>query len=247
MSNWVTATVIKNTHWNNSLFSLKIHADIAPFEAGQFIKLGLEMEGQLISRAYSFVNAPSNNKLEIYAIKVDEGQLSPKLHDLKEGDTLLITSQASGFFTLKEVPDAEHIWLFASGTAIGPYLSMLQSPEIWQRFKKIILVHAVRHASDLNYQGMINQLKERHTDQLIVQPFVSQEPAIDALSGRIPQSIQDGLLERCTGFTLSPEHSQVMICGNPDMVKDTHSALEKKGLKKHLRRQPGHITMERYW
>jgi ferredoxin/flavodoxin---NADP+ reductase len=38
-----------------------------------------------------------------------------------------------------------------------------------------------------------------------------------------------------------------MLCGNPEMVKDTKAALEAKGFEKNLRRKPGQITMEHYW
>ena len=41
--------------------------------------------------------------------------------------------------------------------------------------------------------------------------------------------------------------SQVMICGNPDMVTDTQQALEARGMQKNRRREPGHITTEQYW
>jgi ferredoxin--NADP+ reductase len=38
-----------------------------------------------------------------------------------------------------------------------------------------------------------------------------------------------------------------MICGNPDMVRDTSAALGRRGMKKHRRRDPGQITVENYW
>jgi ferredoxin--NADP+ reductase len=38
-----------------------------------------------------------------------------------------------------------------------------------------------------------------------------------------------------------------MICGNPDMVRDTIRILEQRGLRRNRRSQPGHITTEHYW
>jgi len=43
------------------------------------------------------------------------------------------------------------------------------------------------------------------------------------------------------------ERSHVMLCGNPDMLKDASSALAERGLRKHRRRIPGHITVESFW
>ena len=247
MADWIPAKVITNRHWNHDLFSLVLEANIEPFKAGQFTKLGLEIDGKMIQRAYSFVNPPSGNRIEIYATRVADGLLSPRLHALEAGDEVFISARANGFFTLNEIPDSDHLWMLATGTAIGPYLSILREPSVWKRFRKVVLSHAVRFSADLSYQAEINQLKERYPDQLIVQPFVSREPAPPALPGRIPQAIADGMLERHVGLTLDPEHSHIMLCGNPEMVKDTRAALEARGFRKNLRRQPGHITMEHYW
>ncbi|MGF1758141.1 ferredoxin--NADP reductase [Photobacterium sagamiensis] len=247
MADWIPAEVINNRHWNNDLFSLVLRANIEPFKAGQFTKLGLEINGKMIQRAYSFVNPPSDNQIEVYATRVADGLLSPRLHALKAGDTVFVSARANGYFTLNEIPDSEHLWMLATGTAIGPYLSILREQEVWKRFRKIVLIHAVRFASDLSYQAEINALKEQYPDQLIVQPFVSREPAPLSLPGRIPQAIADGMLERHVGLPLDPTRSQVMLCGNPEMVRDTKAALEAKGLVKNLRSKPGQITMEHYW
>ena len=49
------------------------------------------------------------------------------------------------------------------------------------------------------------------------------------------------------GLAFSAEHSQVMICGNPAMVKETQLTLLDLGLAKNLRRAPGNISVENYW
>ncbi|WP_299016947.1 ferredoxin--NADP reductase [uncultured Photobacterium sp.] len=247
MADWIPAEVITNRHWNSDLFSLVLRANIEPFKAGQFTKLGLEIDGKMVQRAYSFVNPPSDSNIEIYATRVADGLLSPRLHGLDAGDTVLISARANGFFTLNEIPDSEHLWMLATGTAIGPYLSILRESDVWRRFRKVVLIHAVRYSADLSYQGEINDLLERYPEQLIVQPFVSREPAPLSLPGRIPQAIADGMLERHIGLTLHPDQSQIMLCGNPEMVKETKAILETMGFTKNLRRKAGQITMEHYW
>jgi ferredoxin--NADP+ reductase len=44
-----------------------------------------------------------------------------------------------------------------------------------------------------------------------------------------------------------PNNTQVMICGNPDMVIEAQKLLDEKGLIKNLRRAPGQVTVEKYW
>lgn len=153
MADWIPAKVINNRHWNNDLFSLVLQANIEPFKAGQFTKLGLEIDGKMIQRAYSFVNPPSNDQIEVYATRVADGLLSPRLHALEPGQEVFISARANGYFTLEEVPEAEQLWLLATGTAIGPYLSILRESDAWKRFRKIVLVHAVRYSADLSYQA----------------------------------------------------------------------------------------------
>ena len=67
------------------------------------------------------------------------------------------------------------------------------------------------------------------------------------MQGRIPALLEDGSLEGSAACALTAADSQVMLCGNPDMVKDTTAVLAGRGMKKHRRRSPGHITVENYW
>ncbi len=141
MSNWIDATVKSVKWWNESLFSLTVNADVEPFKAGQFTKLSVMDGEKRIARAYSYVNAPDDPNLEFYLINVVDGQLSSHLAQLTPGDTVLIERRASGFFTLDEVPASEQLWMLSTGTAIGPFLSILQQSEVWQKYKHINLVH----------------------------------------------------------------------------------------------------------
>ena len=140
MADWVTGKVTKVQNWTDALFSLTVHAPVLPFTAGQFTKLGLEIEGERVQRAYSYVNSPDNPDLEFYLVTVPDGKLSPRLAALKPGDEVQVVSEAAGFFVLDEVPDCETLWMLATGTAIGPYLSILQLGKDLERFKNMVLV-----------------------------------------------------------------------------------------------------------
>jgi ferredoxin--NADP+ reductase len=76
---------------------------------------------------------------------------------------------------------------------------------------------------------------------------VSREPHPEALTGRIPAAIADGRLEARVGVALSPENSHAMLCGNPAMVEDTQALLLARGMRRHRRKEPGHVTVETYW
>jgi ferredoxin--NADP+ reductase len=109
------------------------------------------------------------------------------------------------------------------------------------------LVHAVRYAAELSYREVIESIRIVHGGRLQYIPFVSRERLDYALHGRIPAAIGDGSLEARAGVALDAETSQTMLCGNPDMVRDTTAALEERGFKRNRRKQPGQITIEAYW
>jgi ferredoxin--NADP+ reductase len=108
-------------------------------------------------------------------------------------------------------------------------------------------VYAVRTLAELNYQHRINEVLRQHPGRFTYIPFISREPSQFAMSGRISTAIIEGTLEARAGLKLTPEDSQVMLCGNPQMVENTTNLLKERGMRKHRRREPGHITIENYW
>jgi len=246
MSGWLQGRVLENRAWTDTLFSLRVESPPLLFEAGQFVRIALDIGGERIARPFSFVNPPADPVLEFYGVIVPEGPLSPGLARLKPGDALHVADNPAGWLILSELPPAEELWLVATGTGIAPFLSILRTGAPWQRYRRVILVHGVRRAEELVYGEMIGELVRQQADRLSYVRFVSREPLPGALAGRIPAAVADGRLEAAAA-PISPERSQFMLCGNPDMLKDMQAALVARGLKKHRRRSPGQITVESFW
>lgn len=251
MSPWIEGTVIAQTRWTERLLSLRVAPPAGDpelrFEAGQFARVALDIDGERVARPYSFVNAPGTLPLEFYYAIVPEGPLSARLARLTAGDRVYVASNPTGFLVLSEVPDAETLWLISTGTGIGPFLSILRTPAAWLRFRNVVLVHAARHPVELVYEAVVEEVRRAHPGRFNSVRITSREPAPDALQGRIPALIADGSLEARAGRDISPGSSQVMLCGNPEMVKDVTELLAGRGMKKHRRRSPGQITVENYW
>ena len=238
---WLQARVTGNRRWTEALFSLRVEAPPLAFEAGQFVRIALDIGGERVARPFSFVNPPADPALEFYGIVVPEGPLSPRLAELAPGDSLYVAPNPAGFLVLSELPQAESLWLISTGTGIAPFLSILRTEAPWKRYQDVVLVHAVRHARELVYRDLISGLKN-----LKYVSFVSRETAPGCLAGRIPAAIGDGRLEAAAGARLN-QSSQVMLCGNPQMLKDTTAALVARGMRKHRRRSPGQISVESFW
>ncbi len=246
MVKWHTGTVVENYRWNERLTSLKIDAPLGQFQAGQFVRVGLEIAGEIIARPYSLVNAPTASPLEIYFNRVPEGPLSPRLFTLQKGDSVLVATNPTGFLTVNEVPEARHLWMLATGTAIGPFLSILNSGAVWQRFQRITLCYCVRNAEELAYSDIIAKLVSDHTGQFCFIPLITREDVDHALRMRIPAAIENGTLESRAGISLTADNAHVMMCGSAAMIKDVSTVLESRGMQRHRRREPGHYTTEKY-
>lgn len=237
-----------------NLFTLRTSRDPGfRFTAGQFARLGVRKpSGCIVWRAYSMVSAPHDEFLDFFSIVVPDGEFTSELSRLKVGDELLVDKQAFGFLTLDRFPDGRDLWLLATGTGIAPFLSILQDFEAWQRFERIILVYSVREARELAYQRLIAELPQRDYleglgTKLLYLPVVTRERVPGALHGRITTLIENGELERAADLQLTPEHSRIMLCGNPQMIEDTRAVLKARDLNLAMTRRPGQVAVENYW
>ncbi|MCE4934833.1 ferredoxin--NADP reductase [Aliivibrio fischeri] len=249
----IKGVVLKRHDWTDRLFSLFVEAPINAYQAGQFTKLALlNDKGDWIRRAYSIVNNADHiegrERMEFLIIADQSGELSPCLQKLNAGDEVFVGKDVSGFMTIDEIPQGvEDLWLLSTGTAIGPFISILETPELEMRFKNLVLVHAVRTEPELIYQQRIEQLSKRYNKRFHYVPIVSREYVSGALCGRIPSLLLNGELEKRAELQLSKASSFLYICGNPNMVKDTSDALKEFGFEKHLRRKLGQFSSENYW
>jgi ferredoxin--NADP+ reductase len=251
MTAWVEGRVAGRRRWNDSLFSLLVDAPQVTFIAGQFARLALPAppgaKEPMLGRPYSFVNPPSTQPHEFYFIILPEGPLSPRLAMLDAGESVWLAPRANGFFSVSETADAESLWCLSTGTGIGPFLSMLRTAEPWEKFARVVLVHSVRHADELTYREEIANIGHAHPGAFDYVAMVSRDVHREALAGRIPAAIDDGRLEARVGLSLTPENAHAMLCGNPAMVDDVQKVLAARGMRRHRRKEPGHITLETYW
>ena len=236
------------------LFTLRTTRDRGfRFRAGQFARLGVtKADGTTVWRAYSMVSSPFDEFLEFFSIVVPQGEFTRELSRLRPGDDVLVERLALGYLTLDRFVGGRDLWLLSTGTGVAPFLSILQDFEVWEKFERIILVYSVREARELAYQELIEGLPQRdylaefaHKFRFIATVTREQQP--EALNGRITTLIENGELERAAGVELTPEHSRVMLCGNPQMIDDTRQLLKAKGLQLSLSRRPGQVAVETYW
>ncbi|CAM2780762.1 ferredoxin--NADP reductase [Acinetobacter celticus] len=243
--------VLSVHRWTNTLFSFTMTRPAHfKFTAGQFARIGLKVGDDLVVRAYSIVSSPFDETLEFFSIVVPDGAFTSNLQHLEVTDELYLEKVPYGFLTLAryQLPLPQDLWLLGTGTGLAPFLSMLQDFETWQKYQKINLVYSVRTEAELAYADRIAEIVEMfgegHTGFQFI-PIITRDPHAQ-LHERLPVLIANGDLEKVAGFTLNPETSHVMLCGNPQMVDDTKDALKARGLTMN-RRGEGNIAVENYW
>ena len=247
MPKWCQATVVAKKVWADGLFTLSVKSDaVQPFEPGQFLHLALGDDENRVNRPYS-VASPHGDVLEFFIVVVEDGELTPRLWQLDQGDEVTISERAAGSFTLKKTPDAEILWLVSTGTGLAPYIAMLRTDSPWERFEKIVVVHGVRHHSDLAYTEELKSFEEKYAGRFKLVQSLTREEKPDALHGRIPNLLEQGQLEQHVGWTMNKDNSSVLLCGNPAMLDDMEEKLGQREMTKHRTKSPGQIVLERYW
>ena len=135
----------------------------------------------------------------------------------------------------------------STGTGLAPYVAMLRDSEAWERYENIVVVHGVRHHADFAYQEEFAAHKQKYGERFNYVQVLSREEVSGTLKGRIPQVMESGELEAAGDCTISAEDSAVLLCGNPAMLDEMEERLGNRGMKKHRKKEPGQIVLERYW
>ncbi|GAB3388170.1 ferredoxin--NADP reductase [Azotobacter armeniacus] len=253
MSNLNVERVLSVHHWNDTLFSFKTTRNPGlRFENGQFVMIGLETEGRPLMRAYSIASPNYEEHLEFFSIKVQNGPLTSRLQHLKEGDELMVSRKPTGTLVTGDLLPGKHLYMLSTGTGLAPFMSLIQDPEVYERFEKVVLLHGVRQVDELAYQQfIIEHLPENEyfgdavREKLIYYPTVTREPYRN--QGRLTDLMRSGKLFEDIGLPpLNPQDDRAMICGSPSMLDESCEVLDSFGLKISPRMgEPGDYLIER--
>ena len=252
MSHIAPARVTAVEHLTDRLFSFTTTRDPAlRFQSGQFLMLGLEVEGRPLLRAYSIASAPYDDALDFLSIKIPDGPLTSRLQHLRPGDTVLLGRKPTGTLLPALLEPGERLYLFATGTGLAPFLSLIRDPELYDRFDQIVLVHGCRRAAELAFRRMITEdlpnhelLGEEVRARLRYVPTVTREPF--PTNARIDALIETGQLATMLGLPpLDPRRDRAMLCGSPAMLGSLRQVLETRGFVEGNHTAPGQFVVER--
>lgn len=250
--------VVDIRHWTPSLLSFTTTRPLElSYVPGQYARIALQVGGQPVWRAFSFVSAPHERQLEFVAVLIPDGLFTSRLREVQPGDVIWIEHENYGFLTTDRFVDGEDLWMLATGTGIGPFLSMLRDDQVWQQFRRIFLVHGARHEAELVYREELRRMQSVTAEGRAGLSLLScltraergksAEPDRHRIEGRMTAAWDSGALESVAGAAITASSSRVMLCGNPQMIEDMRARLHARGMKPCRRMAPGQFLTENYW
>ena len=234
-------TVLDVRHWTDAYFSFTLTRNEGfRFDNGQFVMIGLPVDGKPLMRAYSIASPNWDEQLEFFSIKVPDGPLTSRLQHIRPGDTVLVSRKPTGTLLISDLHPGRNLYLLATGTGLAPFLSVIRDPDTYERFDRVIVTHGVRAAADLAYRDYIERELPRHeylgeqiAAKLLYYPAVTREDFVHgghARRGRLTELLDAGTLSAQLGLPeLDPAHDRAMICGSPQVLADFRSILDARG------------------
>lgn len=265
MAEYLPNAVLAERHDINdelAVFRIKPESGEVPsFTPGQYAELAIPEvhaatgdeaapAGKLLRRSYSIASAPDDKRgLEFYIVRVDGGELTPKLWSLQQGERLWVGPKVKGKFTLENVPPGSDVVMVATGTGLAPFLSMLRHHRAAPPWRRAVLLHGARFQRDLGYVEELKALQEEEPWFHYLTTLTREPEGSDWTGnrGRIQHLFTGGALANALGEAPNVERTHFLLCGNPQMIDDLEVLLAGFGLRPHKKKEPGNIHVERYW
>ena len=220
------------------------------FTPGHYARLGVGPEDDIVWRPYSIASPADGDRLSFQLTRVPGGAFNAHFDSLAAGEEIRLDRRSFGFLTLAQVAPGGALWLLATGTGVAPFVSILADSLTWQRHERVIVVHSVRRAAELaavDVERAMSRFPNEMRDRLRFLPVVTREAVAGALAARIGVLLREGTLESQTGCRIDPAAARVLLCGNPEMIRDARAWLRERGLEPGRRGVPGQLATEGYW
>ena len=131
-------------------------------EPGQYLRIGLDIEGVRHWRAYSLTSDPSDSegRISITVKHAEGGKVSPYIHGKLRTGTIVSLGEVTGQFTLpEEVP--QKLLFISAGSGITPIVSMIRDLADKDELVDAIHIHSARGADDVIFGDQLRKLNER--------------------------------------------------------------------------------------
>jgi ferredoxin--NADP+ reductase len=239
------ATLVRRDDMTDSLatFWVRFDGEPTPFEAGQYMTIGVMVDGRIVQRPYSVASPPAvagSDGYEFYIRLVQGGMFTTLLWRMQIGQGMRMIGP-KGKFMLALGDDRTHIFI-SSGTGNAPFVSMMKQALADGTPRPAIFLNGVSYADEIGYRTLLEEWERSGSYPVTYIPTVSR-PAdprnVDWMgrTGRV-EMILDPVLDE---LGLSAANSVAYICGNPDMINAAEQTLLGRGYPEDQ------VHKELYW
>ncbi len=239
------ASLVRREDESESLacFWVRFDGDPTPFEPGQYMTIGVVVEGKMVQRPYSVASPPvsaGTEGYEFYVRLVEGGTFTPLLWRMPLGQRMRMIGP-KGKFLLQPDDDRTHIFI-SSGTGNAPFVSMMKQMLSDGTPRPAVFLNGVSYAHEIGYRDLVEGWERDGGYPVTYVPTVSRPDAPQnhdwtGRTGRV-ESILEPVLDE---LELTPANSVAYICGNPDMIMTAEEKLLARG---YLEEQ---VHKELYW
>ena len=224
-------------------FWVRLDGEPTPFEPGQYMTIGVMVDGRIVQRPYSVASPPAragSDGYEFYVRRVQGGTFTPILFDLPVGHGMRMIGP-KGKFMLQPDDDRTHIFI-SSGTGNAPFVSMMRQLSIDGRPRRAIMLNGVSYESELGYRVLLEGWEASRSYPVTFVPTVSRasDPSNAAWTGRTGR-VESILAPVLDELGLTPANAVAYICGNPDMIVSAEETLLGRGFHEDQ------VHKELYW
>jgi len=235
------ATVVDRQDLTPSVARFRIRPDVPPphVEPGQYLTLGLIVDGRIVQRPYSTATrAGTHEELEFLIRLVPGGTFTPLLWTVGVGDRLRI-GRPKGLFNRIPGDDRTHLFI-ATGTGLAPFVGMIDTFVGEPGAPRAVVIHGVSHVAELAYRGRLErwaaEAPVRYVPS-ISRPHDPSNAGWTGWTGRVDAILDDVW----TTMRLAPHDTIAYLCGNPEMIAAGERIVAERGLPDDA------IRSEHYW
>jgi ferredoxin-NADP reductase len=226
--NIAMSTITKAVTENPHIVTLTIgDPPFSSWTPGQFLRLSVR-QGTEWSKAHNFTisSAPEEGEMRI-TVKA-AGPFTSALQSIPSGTEVRIRGPLGHF--CKNVEQYQRVTLIAGGIGITPFLSVLRH---WARVEtkpQFVLLWANNTTAEIIHREELNTIAEK-LGARIVHILWKDEDSVKACACESPQTCQSGLLDAATlAENADLDHSEIFLCGPPQMHKMTKEILRTLGV-----------------
>jgi ferredoxin--NADP+ reductase len=236
------ARIVERVDFSEDLWKIRVDpGGPFTFAAGQYATLGFQTPEKLVERAYSIVSAPYEKEVEFFIELVPQGELTPHLYKLKNGDTLSFRKLAKGRFTLDTKSGRKNHYLLATVTGIAPFVSYIRGLyKDWKEGKfagehNLFLLNGASRSWEFGYHEEVEKIAKEAPwlkyVATISRPW--EDPKWIGETGRVDDIIR----KYSDAWSLGPQDTSIYLCGHPTMIENGKGILKRHGWQKETMKE----------